>query len=60
MQIHRITDTEIRFAVDWLPDVHNEMILRLSSPLQGRRVHGILESADRSDTPRDYEFVRTK
>ena len=60
MQIHRATDTEIRFAVDWLPDVHDEMILRLTSPLQGERVHGVLESADRSDTPRDYEFVRTR
>lgn len=60
MQIHRTTETEIRFAVDWLPDVHDEMVLRLSSPLQGKRVHGVLESVDRSGAPRDYEFIRTR
>ena len=60
MQIIRTTDTEIRFRVDMLPDVHDEMILRLSSPLQGRRVHGVLESVDHSGTPRDYEFVRKR
>jgi hypothetical protein len=60
MLIRRYTDTEIRFRVDWRPDVHDEMVLRLSSPLQGHRVHGVLASADHSDTPRDYEFVRTR
>ena len=60
MQIHRFTDTEIRFAVDWKPDVRDEMVLRFSSPLQGETIHGVLESVDRSGTPRDYEFVRTK
>ena len=60
MKIHRFTATEIRFAVDWKPDVHDEMLLRLSSPLQDERVHGVLESVDRSGTPRDYEFVRTR
>src|SRR5690349_14978624 len=60
MQIHRATDTEIRFGVNWLGDIPDEMILRLSSPLQGQRVHGVLESADGSGAPREYEFVRTK
>lgn len=60
MEIHRFTDKEVRFTVEWKPEIHDEMILRLSSPLQGERVHGVLESADRSDTPRDYEFVRTR
>jgi len=60
MQIHRATDTEIHFALDWQPNVRDEMILRLSSPLQGKRVHGVLDSVDRLGTPRDYEFVRTK
>jgi hypothetical protein len=60
MRIQHFTDTEIRFAVDWHPDVHDEMILRLSSPLQGYRVHGVLESADHSGTPIDFDFVQTK
>ena len=60
MQIRVATDTEIRFAVDWLPDVHDEMILRLNSPLQGERVRGILESVDGPGQPREYEFVRSK
>ncbi|HAB16772.1 MAG TPA: hypothetical protein DCE44_10015 [Verrucomicrobiales bacterium] len=60
MEIRRFTDTEIRFAVAWKPDVHDEMILRLSSPLRSETVHGVLESVDRSGTPRDYEFVRTR
>jgi len=60
MRIQHFTDTEIRFAVDWRSDVHDEMILRLSSPLQHERVRGVLESVDRSGTPRNYEFVRTR
>jgi hypothetical protein len=60
MLIHRFTETEIRFAVEWRSDVHEEMILRLRSPLQGQKVQGVLESVDRSGTPRDYEFVRTR
>ena len=60
MRIQYFTDTEIRFAVDWRSDVHDEMILWLSSPLQGQTVHGVLESVDRAGTPRDYEFVRTR
>lgn len=60
MQIHNTTDSEIRFAVDWLPSVHDEMILRLNSPLKAKLVRGVLASADGSDTPREYEFIRTK
>lgn len=60
MQIHRFTATEIRFAVEWKPGVHDEMVLRLSSPLQGETAHGVLESAGRPGTPRDYEFFRMK
>lgn len=60
MQIYRATDTEIHFAVDWQPNVRDVMILRLSSPLQGKRVHGVLDSIDGLDTPRHYDFVRTK
>lgn len=60
MRIHRYTDTEIRFAVDWRSDLQDELILRLSSPLQGQRVRGVLESVNRAGRPRDYEFVRVR
>lgn len=60
MQIHRFNDTEIYFAVDWEEDIHNEMILRLSSPLQLQNIRGVLQSTDKSGTPREYEFIRVK
>lgn len=60
MKIHHFNDNEVRFTVTWKPGVQDGMILRLSSPLQGDKVHAVLESADGSDTPRDYEFVRAR
>ena len=60
MQIRYASETEIRFAVDWLPDFHEELILRLSAPLQGRRVRGTLESDEQTDAATEYMFVRIR
>jgi len=60
MYIHHVTEKEIRFRVDWLPDRHDEMVLRLDSPLNADRVKGVLKTADKSGRPQDYEFVRIK
>ncbi len=59
MEIHDFTEKEIQFAVQWLPTERDEMVLRLTSPLSGRAVSGVLLSADGSSTPLDYEFART-
>jgi hypothetical protein len=60
MDIHQAKEREIWFAVNWFPDLHDEMVLRLTAPLSGNSVHAILQSADGKDDPRDYEFIRIK
>jgi hypothetical protein len=60
MQIHQITEQEIHFDVDWSPNVHDKMVLRLAKPLGGNSVNAVLQSTDGQDEPRDYEFIRIK
>lgn len=60
MEIHQASDREIHFAVQWLPTQREELVLRLSSPLAGKSVHGVLRSADGQDEPSAYEFARTR
>lgn len=60
MEIHHANDREIRFAVQWLPEQREELVLSLASPLAGRAVHGVLRSADGQDQPRAYELVRAR
>lgn len=60
MEIHQAKEQEIRFAVNWFPNLRDEMVLRLAAPLSGNSVHAVLQSADGQREPRDYEFVRTK
>jgi hypothetical protein len=60
MEIHESTEREIRFAVQFLPTQRDEMVLRLVTPLTGGSVRGELQSADGQETPKVYEFVRTR
>ena len=60
MEIHGCIEREIRFSVQFAPGPRDEMVLRLATPLTGMQVRGELQSADGQDTPRVYEFVRTR
>ena len=60
MQIRQSTETEIRFAVDWSPTSHKELILKLNSPLGSSGVRGTLSDADGTGRSEEYEFTQTK
>jgi len=60
MEIHEFTDREIRFAVQWLPTLRAEKVLRLAAPLIGSSVRGEMQSADGQDEAQVYEFTRTR
>ena len=60
MEIHRSTETEIYFAVQWLPTQREEMVLRLAAPLTEDSVRGELQSVGGKDTPRIYNFTRAR
>jgi hypothetical protein len=60
MEIHQTKEREIWFAVNWFPDRHEELVLRLNTPLSSNSVHAVLQSADGKDDPRDFEFIRIK
>ena len=60
MEIHKSTEREIYFAVQWSPKQRDEMVLRLAAPLTEDSVRGELQSAGGKDTPRIYNFTRIR
>jgi len=60
MQIRQSTETEIRFAVAWPPTLHEELILKLNSPLGSSGVRGTLSDADGTGRSEEYEFTQTR
>jgi hypothetical protein len=58
MRILEASEKVIRFDVEWKPGVRSEMVLKLSEPLQGRRVRGTLEETNGSGAPEEFLFLR--
>jgi len=58
MVIRASSEQEICFSVHWFPDLKEDLVLRLATPLTGGSVHGVLQQADGQSMPLDFVFTR--